>query len=245
LAVAALMTSGYGIDCWKLFLQQQGHLSELWAGSIRNASLHGIVLRLITPSCKAQATPSLFSSAVAGILGLALLALAWRLSARYAKHSRSIDVPFALFSVLSAFTNPWIWEHYVVFLILPMLVVLSKVSENVESRFLEWTREKADWRKLTRPAAAWLASTGTLLGILYVLRDDWALKVRLFERHLALGASPEATSIHWKMHYYEVTNWLPWVALIVMLGSLLWKMPNAVLERSPERTQGLSLGISS
>src|SRR5437764_501248 len=124
------MTWRYGLACWPQFFSQQKPLSDHWIANLHNTSIQGIVLRLFWPACGAAGRTLLAATAIATAISLLLVGGAWWIS-RPALRDR-IDLPFALFALLSAFINPWAWEHYNAFLILPFMLVVVALWRGAE-----------------------------------------------------------------------------------------------------------------
>src|SRR5205823_327275 len=97
-------------------------LSDRWVANLHNMSIQGIVLRGFWPGCGAAGPTLPAATAIALAISLLLVGAAWWI-ARPALRDR-IDLPYALFALLSTFINAWSWEHYNVFLILPFLLVV-------------------------------------------------------------------------------------------------------------------------
>jgi len=216
LGIAAFMSATYGFDAWKLFLTQQGPVADVWVGSVRNASLHGIVVRLLTPVCQGDPHPSAKANYIAAGAALTLLVLSSLLSLKALKRAReqdprAIDVPYALFTVLSVFINPWVWEHYWVLLIQPAFVVASGLYGPLRDAFRGWLDESTSSRALVSNAAAFgfgaacIGATAKLIG---------SQDVRT-ERLLDLWRSTKSDWSHRQMHLYEVFNCLPWIIMLV------------------------------
>jgi len=51
----------------------------------------------------------------------------------------SIDLPFALFSLLSVFLNPWVWEHYYVLAIQPLFVITTEFARFAHHAYRRWS----------------------------------------------------------------------------------------------------------
>jgi hypothetical protein len=201
LTVASVMTAGYGPIAWRQYFQRQSYIADLWVSNIRNGSIHGIVLRLFEPACR-QPGPTLFrATAIASGISLVLLGTAWWLSRRAASSARTVDLPYALFCMISGFINPWTWEHYNVILILPL--ILSGVALWLATR-----------QGLSQSAV--LLGCATLVSAIAMLGIDVMAKVRLSR---AVHLDP---SLHLRLHLLEVASWLPTVLVLVMLGMLIY-----------------------
>jgi hypothetical protein len=220
--VAVVMTSRYGVDSWFLFLEQQGKISETWMGNIRNGSLHGIVLRALTPICEAHALPSKAATAIVVCIAALLIVPAAFVAFRLPRHGRGFDIAFALFTVLSAFLNPWAWEHYCVILVLPISVAVVSLPE-------VWLALRAEWSAARASTRRFVAASGlTLLGACGITIVIWALlgmdmwvKERVVHQYFRVKNTPLAGWVHREMHLLEIENWWPWVGTILVLGGLL------------------------
>jgi hypothetical protein len=210
LTIAGIMTSRYGFACWPQFFAMQGPISQHWMMNIRNGSPHGIVLHVLRPVCAATRPITWQISALSSGLALVLLVLAWLLSRRTAllaaqdpRATREIDLPFALFSVLSGFLNPWVWEHYNVLLLLPLgisLVTLYGLWQDGDRRRL-WA----------------VVGFVVVAAILYLLSIDMQDKVGL-PRAYQLAPSPK---LHRRLHLLEAVNWMPMVLTLILLSGLI------------------------
>jgi alpha-1,2-mannosyltransferase len=202
LPIAIYMTTGFGLVSWHQFFGVQSAIADHWVCHIENASVYGIALRMFRPVCKGYGPTLRAATALATAVSVALVALAWRLTARASRMTAEIDLPFALFSVVSYTTNPWVWEHYNVFLILPMALCLRTL-------FAE-RRVGLGGGKLALGLLV-LAVTGYLLSI------DRTLKMTLRDKY---GFDK---SLHRAVHFYEVANWLPAVLMIALVGALAYR----------------------
>ncbi|HVR61135.1 MAG TPA: glycosyltransferase family 87 protein [Polyangia bacterium] len=229
LPVAIIMTTGYGLRSWPQFFLQQGHIADTWIGHIRNASVHGIVLRLLTPTCVARAAPKTAGTLLATLAAVLVLAFAWWVTRRELRDRQRFDLSFALFTLVSAFLNAWIWEHYRVLLILPLLLAIRTIADAAVDG---WRRRAGAPQE--RPAARyWL---GIALGGLVVATSMFSLTDGVWDKEVALRdyrrsagmAAAVRHALHVRLHYLEVMNWLPWVLAIALLACLLsWRRRTA------------------
>lgn len=232
-AVALVMTATYGLECWPLFLHQQGLIAQDWLGAVRNAGLQGIVLRIFTPICESQGSmdaiaqgfhhPDKRATFLAAGLGLALFASAYLVSRGALKRARegdprAVDLPFALFTVLAVFLNPWIWEHYHVFLIQPAFVLTAGLYESTQRAFRAWLDERASYRTLILEGT--LCAVGAL-GLGAVIRM-FSMDVAAKERMLELWRVTKDPWYHHYLHLLEVFNWLPWVIMLLLCLLYTW-----------------------
>jgi hypothetical protein len=199
LAVALVMTARYGVACWPQFFRLQGPIGARWIGDLRNASLHGIVLRWFHPVCLRLTGTVPRATAIAIVLSLALVAGAWWLT-RPLVAAKKIDLPFALFALIATFVNPWSWEHYDVLLLLPWLIAATTL-----------------WRGRREQPAWTLAVGGALLAaVVWMLGVDMSIKGRWLHEWL----TTHDRRAHLRLHVYEVVNWLPQLVLIALVAAL-------------------------
>ena len=216
-AVGAFMTLTFGVDSWKLFLTQQGPMAHDWMGSPRNGSLQGVIMHAFDPLCVGPAYPSARASYLASAAGIVLLVIAGFVSRgnlRRARLSdpRAIDQPLALFTVLAVWVNPWIWEHYWVFLIQPAFVVADGFWSLLRATFRAWLDEHV--------RTSSLLTTGGIvgvagLGLAAIARLLGTQDVRT-ERLIELWFSTHDPWVHRQLHLHEVFNWLPWPLMIAL-----------------------------
>ena len=198
LAAAATVTWRFGARAWSEYAAMVPAAQAGWTAHIRNASLHGIVARLWRPACGAGGTPPRVALALAALAALALVALlAWHARLRPAPGDGAvdadIDLPFAAFTVASAWLNPVTWEHYDVTLVLPMAVALAYA-----------------WRATPRP---WAIATTVVLAVVALLL---AINMRA-KLHVATDWPHHR---HLMLHFFEVANWLPWPLVLATCVAL-------------------------
>jgi Glycosyltransferase family 87 len=201
LAVALFIATRFGIHSWMEFFVQQRTIADRWIWYSENASIAGIVVRLFWPACKGIGHASTAASAISAGLSAALLALSWRWCRDLARRRETFDLPYAWFSIVSVMVNPWVWQHYRTFLLLPLLVA-----------------GVALWR--AQPGigvASRIALALVLCSVVVILQVDFVAE--LVSRVAAVAANP---ALHAGLHFYEVVNWLPWVLTLLVLGVLLW-----------------------
>lgn len=124
LAVAAVMTARFGVVAWWQYLASEKGITDYWIGSVHNASLYGVVLRVLVPACHGSIGTQPICSAIALALTGVLVYIAWGISRRALAEGR-FDLPFALFAVLSVFCNPFTFEHYFALLVFPLALVAT------------------------------------------------------------------------------------------------------------------------
>jgi len=238
-AIAAYMTTGYGWQAWKDFFRQQGPIASYWMGHIRNASLHGIIVRLFRPLCerpaddaqaltiigelrKLPSVPPIPGARWATVASLVLLAFCWWISRRDASRTATLDVPYALFGTMAVFVNPWIWEHYAALLIMPLFVLIAGALQ----RCKEVVRIVADRggprRSLTSILVELFVLSAAVVALFSLLSMNGHTKSVVYDQYWALRKADEAipAGLHARLHYYEVLNWLPWVVAVAGLSSL-------------------------
>jgi hypothetical protein len=200
LLVAAIMTWRLGVHAWVDYFAVEGKVSDQWTANHHNASLYGIFHRWLGPPCGQPHGPTLGSATtIAIVITVALVVVFWRLARARVAERRGFDLAFALFAALSAFANPFTFEHYDAIL-MPSLVIAGAYV------LFGW-REGIDRR--------WLLVAGLALASTLLMMSP--------EKHMTdhycglIGKQPGA---HAWFHFYEVVNWLPWV---VVLGVLAWQ----------------------
>jgi hypothetical protein len=216
-AIALVMTMAYGPRSWLDFFQQQGPISDRWMGSVQNSSLHGLLTRLLSPACEGVVTPTRTGTLLAVGLSVCLLGLAtWfsRAPLRRARCSdpRAIDLPFALFVLLSAFLNAWAWEHYFVLAIQPLLILAAAFAAVWRQTFRRWCAEETGGRSLLGVS---LATSAAAAGFALVF---WSLSLEFREKeHLRkLWLQYRDPFYHSHLHILEAANILPWVVPIAL-----------------------------
>ncbi|HWA72235.1 MAG TPA: glycosyltransferase family 87 protein [Polyangiaceae bacterium] len=212
LAVALVMTRAYGFGSWVEFFRQQGKISDDWLGVLQNSSLPGLVVRFATPACVAQGHPTRRATLISLGLSLVLVALAaWSSRAQLAdardRDPRAIDLPFALFVLLSAFLNAWAWEHYFVLTIQPLFVLLATLYGAWWATLKRWCAGGCSRRRLQ------LVSAVALLGMACVVLTVRALNADFRERDalLSLWFKYHSEFYHRHMHWLEIANFACWI----------------------------------
>ncbi|HVW24563.1 MAG TPA: glycosyltransferase family 87 protein [Polyangiaceae bacterium] len=213
----AVVTVRFGVGLWKEFLVQQEPIAKLWMGHVRNQSLTGAIMRLLQPLCVAPPVPTPKANFIATAIALVLLALAAFASRRALRRARTedpraIDVPFALFSTIAVFINPWIWEHYWVLLIQPAFVVTGTLYARLRDTFQDWLDETASHRALALaalPSAVGVAG----IGLIAKLVEMQGVHVEHFWDEYATTKNDWA---HHQVHLYEVVGTAPWVLMILL-----------------------------
>lgn len=199
-----------GFGAFRHFLEQTGSYADLWVAHPRNASITGLVHRLVLPVVLPVMLPVMgagpesakrVATIIVAAVSLVMLLGAWLVSARRIRAASSgdptqIDLPFALFSVLSMAPGPYQWEHYHVTLILPFVLLADSAVRARGTRAQRWSTNIGTAALLTCIAALLQADLGT--------RDQ-------------VFASPQSFP-RWKVIYYDVCAWFPWLLLSLGLA---------------------------
>jgi len=239
LAIAIYMTTGYGLRAWPEFFHQQGPIASYWAGHIRNASLHGIIVRLFRPLCerpvddaqaleivgalrKLPSVPSIPGSSWAMAASVLLLAFCWWLSKREATRTATVDVPYTLFSAVAVFVNPWIWEHYAVLLITPLFVLVAAAQRRAKELGGLIVDVNRPPHLLSQTGVELLVLAAAALALATLLSLNMSTKIEIYGQYWALRNANEALprGLHARMHWWEALNWLPWVVAVAGLTGL-------------------------
>jgi hypothetical protein len=214
---AAVMTAVYGFKAWPLFFEQQKPIALDWIGHVRNASLQGIVTRLFSPACVAKAlptSPATWTAVGVSVVVLAAAAFLCFRSLTRAKNGdpRAVDLPFALFALLSVFLNAWVWEHYTVLLIQPAFVLCAFVISRYGRALRNFLDERISTGALLRNTALLVSVVGGVLFSAFLL----TLNIYAKERANELWHAGKQRFFHVYFHVYETINYAPWVILIVL-----------------------------
>jgi hypothetical protein len=217
LSVAAFMTRAFGLDSWLFFFRQQEGIANAWIANPQNSSLYGLVTRILYPFCETVAHPSktaTYTSLAGSLLLLAIAVWACRNHLRCARETdlRAIDLPYALFSVLSVFLNAWVWEHYYVFAIQPFFILATVYGKTWQTTLREWCDGIARSGSLVLGNLLTLVGLAGLALVLYALDADHWLRGQLIGQWQA-GRDPY---IHRLGHFMEAINFLPWLVPIVL-----------------------------
>jgi len=217
LAVALVMASTFGIRAWPRFFKMQDDVLAFWLGHVRNASLQGIVHRWFSPICEGHVPPNRVAIQTAAALALVLIVsgfvLSWPDLVRARKEDpKAIDMPFALFSALSAFLTAWVWEHYVLILILPGFLVFSRLFGSFRTTLRAWLDERVTLKALAIESLAF----GVGLSGFAVIAKAVSLNAAGAEQLFDLWNSRKDPSVHYLLHYYEVAKYAPWLVMIAL-----------------------------
>ncbi len=203
LVIAVYMTHGFGLHSWIGFLQSKRAFTDQWLGNANNASLPSVVIHLFHRVCQGgHASPTRLATTISTVLSLAMIAAAWVVGRKSAHDARTIDLPFALFALLSVFCNPVVWEHYNVFLLLPLGIAAVAVWRACSSGLSWW------W---VVPLAA------VVVGL------SWLLSV---DTRNALSAALDHPEHHVRAHLWDISQWIRWPLTMAVVGAL-----NAWFER--------------
>jgi hypothetical protein len=162
----------------------------------------GVTLRLLVPSCHGPRGSSLLGTSLALFISVLLFALLWRVTRKAWKNARTLDLPFAIFSLLSYFCNPWVWEHYNVFLIFPLLLSMRVLWQ---ARRMGMGLDKV---------AGGAAIISAVLWVLYFLPLGYCADLR--------GRFAGHPPLHLLMHAAEIATWLPIPLMIGLMSALLY-----------------------
>lgn len=179
LVIFVIMTARFGLESWPQYVKTEKIITDYWIGNQHNASVFGIARRLLRPACEGPGISHPVATAIGTTIGVALIALGWRVSRRSLREGR-LDLPFALFAALSVFLNPFTFEHYFALMIFPLLVALTA-----------WWRARP-----SLPRRSWLGVGALLAAVVAFLSFNfrWQDEIGWKEHHLL-------------RHLLEVTNW--------------------------------------
>ena len=224
LAVAAVMTWRWGFSSWPLFFEQQKTIAERWMPNWRNASLHGVIRRAFVSLCTRAPTNDPRATAVIVIIAVLTLGATvwlWRRARERQPTTVRFDRTFALTAVLSAFLNPWIWEHYFYLLVVPALIAVRAIVTDVARLARDWSVRRPSRSRLASTAASTLVGAGAL-GVA-VLSYQNLFRANAGAHDAVCRPTPPAVH-QWLFRqaiYYDLINWLPWVLFSVLFGVLL------------------------
>lgn len=216
LAIAVVMTWGYGLASWPFFLHEQPPIADAWMGNIQNQSIHGVMLRLFYPVCVPFGPTKPLSTALSGLVSLALMALGVRWVWRQSTHAERLDLPFALFTVVSVITSQWTWEHYTVIYVLPAAILVNHLGRALLAGDRRWTT---------------FAMLIVALGVIASWQIDMNEKATLQQ---AVWAGQR--QLHLRLHVFDVLNWAPGF----VLAALLFAVVRRTREPGPALAQPLS-----
>lgn len=230
LCVASVMTARWGLGSWLLFFQQQKLISRQWLTHVRNGSLHGIIRRAFVGLCDKAPVDDPFATTTIAICAALLFGASvwlWHRAYRAQPDTATSDRAFALFSVLSAFLNPWVWEHYFYLLIMPALVALHSVAVDTADIFRRW---RANEPQALRPAfvapSALFALVATGISYLTFTKRYQANTGAHAAACKALPGNALEPVLQAKARYFEIMNWLPWALFLLLTMTLLaYRLP--------------------
>jgi Glycosyltransferase family 87 len=213
--VAILMTRGFGLHAWYDFFREQAGISDEWLGSIDNSSLSGLVVQLLSPPCVAQGHPSRTATLITLGCSLVLLLAAGWLSLRLFKRARetdtrSIDLPFALFALLSVFLNAWVWDHYAVLTVQPLFILAAAFWSQWQAAFRGWCERQSSAKRLASVTAVGLVACVGFLETLQALAvdsHDRQAMLNLWQRY-------HEPFYHRILHRMEAQNFVTWLVPI-------------------------------
>jgi hypothetical protein len=225
LAIATVMTWRWGFGAWSSFFGQQGAIAQRWLPDVRNASLHGVIRRFFAARCERVPIDDIRATVAIAAISLLLVAVACWLSARARRRlpeSVAFDRSFSLFCVLSAFLNPWIWEHYFYLLVVPALVAAKGIADELIRVWQCWVTGRLPWTELALASA--LGSVSCLPFVLAYLtyEHEFTTNGRALSSYCEVAAaSPMRDWLLSQSRYFELINWAPWPAFIALFFGLL------------------------
>jgi hypothetical protein len=215
--VAGIMTWTYGIESWQMFFAQQKPIADTWLGSLQNSSLSGLVTQILYPFCDSIAYPSKEATVITTAGATALVTAAIWYSRSHINRAldidaRAIDLPFTLFALLSVFLNPWVWEHYYVFLIQPLFLISTLLWITFRRAFRTWSDESTS---STHFAVVTCLTGLSFASLAFILR---ALSREIWETnwYVELWKQFSEPIYHWYAHYLQIQNISPWIILIIL-----------------------------
>jgi hypothetical protein len=212
LAVAVPITVRLGISSWKMFLDQTKPYTVYWMSHIRNASIQGIMQRTHWRTClypPAHRVPWPPGEVIAAVLSASLIAVVWWSTRRTLARRAAVDMPYAMFTLASLITGPYMWEHYNVTLVLPFVLAIFALKRAHQHGLSGW------WI---------LAGAAALSVVVAALSLNIATKNQLWD-----GYSRAPTPMgHVTLHVVEVANWISTPLLLLLLGLLVrWSVRRA------------------
>jgi hypothetical protein len=130
--LAVLLLAAIPLGGLRLFTEYSGiagKVTAMYGGHPLNLSLLGILRKN-----GLQVSVPAFAAIVVGVIGGAVLLLVLQ---RGAPGKRLLDLEFSLFAALTLLVSPITWDHYIVILILPLVVIGNSVLN-----------EKANWANM-------------------------------------------------------------------------------------------------
>jgi hypothetical protein len=225
LVVAIVMTSRFGLQSWSEFAASEPRIVDYWIGHASNASLQGVMLRILHPACQGQSMSDPKASALAAGASLLLLGLfvwlSWPIlkkSGPKASPGESIDLPFALFVLLAMMSNPFYFEHYNLLLLLPFALAAAALRRASGAGLPRW------------------ATVGLALGLLGAAA---CLSTPPNLARVLLFNARRSERIHLRAHFLEFTTGAPTPLLMVVCALLLWWMTRRLPRRKAAATPPL------
>jgi hypothetical protein len=235
--VALYMTRVYGIHGWIQFAANQGPIAHNWMGNMQNTSLYGLVARVLSPFHPDTVQVSPRFKAIAIVISIVLVALSvwvcWGPTKRAKKADPSaIDLPFVLFSLLSAFLNAWAWEHYFCLILQPMFVLLAVYWRSFHATLREFCDNACSARKLFTVAAV----SAFAIGVLFFLARVLSVNYWTREQFAILWRNHHLPFYYQQLHVIQVATYSPWIVVIVLcFGALLLSWRLKLAGRSDQR----------
>lgn len=220
--VAVTMTIKFGFNSWLLFLEQEKPITEGWLGVLQNSSLSGLVTQSLFPFCVANGHPTKTGSAIITITSILLITAAVWVSRTYFKRAleadgRAIDLPVALFALLSVFLNPFAWEHYYALLIAPLFIVTTHCWQVIRTMARRWGDHTCSTASMAVTACLALTCAGAFAFVFRALgRNIWEIF-----RHIEVWRRTPLPAFHWHVHYLQVLNFAPWIITILVCFAVM------------------------
>jgi hypothetical protein len=225
LVVAAVVTWRWGVASWFSFFAQQDAIARRWLLDVRNGSIHGVVRRAFgTPCSRPDFDDALAKALATGACLVLILGALWLVRrARTRQPARAaFDRGFALFSVLSVFVNPWIWEHYFYLLVLPALIGCHAILGECRKLCLRWRAGALGSGRLSVALMAGALGTTPIWIALAAFNQDYNSSNRAFEAYCRHAQAGQVGA--WLLaeaQYLELMNWLPWPSFLLLFVLLL------------------------
>jgi hypothetical protein len=216
-AIVAIMTWGYGVESWPLFFALQKPIGEAWIGSLQNSSLLGLTTQILYPFCDSVAYASKEASFITTACSLVLIAAAtWYCRSNFRQaleaNRRAIDLPFTLFALLSVFLNPWVWEHYYVLVIHPLLVLVTQFWLGFRVAYRRWSDGLLS--PISFPAMTGI--TGFAFAALAFVPYALHREVFAISSYIEAWRQSSSSVFHAQAHFLQVLNFAPWIIAILL-----------------------------
>ena len=219
LVIAGIMTHAFGLKSWPEYFALQKPIAEAWYDSQQNSSLSGLLNQIRSPFCGGgipnpihSSTPMLASVGAVILFGLAAWACRHHFKVAREIDGKRIDLPFALFTLLAVFSNPWVWEHYYVLAIQPLFVVTTQLARFARLAYRRWSEMESSNLKFV------LDATVTALGFLALALVAHALSRNVWTPSWYIQAyrSTEVPLYHAVAHFELALKVMPWVVPMIL-----------------------------